>query len=360
MPQAQRAQAPIRIFIIDDHPTIIWGLERLIESEQPRMVVVGKAAGSASAMMLMEHAQPDVVLLDLDLGDENGLDTIPELLKKSTARILVLTGVRDASAHEAAIRAGALGVVGKEIASAELLQAIERVHRGELSVDRQTTERLLATISRNPSPPRRTPEEERVASLTARERDIVLSLMRQPQVPLKEAAESLGISERTLRNHLSSIYGSSASQAAWTSTCSAASRCSTKPSVSGFPLAPRVRLRFPWTVVATAPGEPPSESESLRAARLHDLLPFRHIREQKFAEHFRAAAHGGRALREDDLLHARLVQDLHEHGVQSGEQWPRELCGCHDAIPADDLEPRQTGFGDSRGYRAGTGRVAGR
>ena len=147
----QLASAPIRIFIIDDHPTIIWGLERLIESEQPRMVMVGKATGSASAMLLIEQAQPDVVLLDLDLGKENGLDSIPEILKKSTAKILVLTGVRDTSAHEAAIRAGALGVVGKEIASAELLQAIERVHRGELSVNRQTTERLLATISRKPA-----------------------------------------------------------------------------------------------------------------------------------------------------------------------------------------------------------------
>lgn len=202
----QHAQAPIRIFIIDDHPTIIWGLERLIESEQPRMVVVGKATESAPAMPLIEETQPDVVLLDLDLGKENGLDTIPELLKRSTAKILVLTGVRDTSAHEAAIRAGALGVVGKEIASAELLQAIERVHRGELSVDRQTTERLLATISRNRPTPGRSSEEEKIASLTARERDIVLSLMRQPQLPLKEVAGSRGISERTLRNHLSSIY----------------------------------------------------------------------------------------------------------------------------------------------------------
>jgi two-component system nitrate/nitrite response regulator NarL len=173
VPQAQRAEAPIRIFIIDDHPTIIWGLERLIESEQPRMVLVGKATASAPAMPLIEASQPDVVLLDLDLGKENGLDTIPELLKKSAAKILVLTGVRDTSAHEAAIRAGALGVVGKEIASAELLQAIERVHRGELSVDRQTTERLLATLSRNPAAAGRTSEEERIASLTAREREIV-------------------------------------------------------------------------------------------------------------------------------------------------------------------------------------------
>ena len=204
MRRAQVGEAPIRIFIVDDHPTIVWGLERLIESGAPRMVAVGKAADTGGAMLLIEQVQPDVVLLDLDLGKENGLDAIPALLKKSAAKILVLTGVRDTAIREAAIRAGALGVVGKEIAPAELLQAIERVHRGELSVDRQMTERLLATLSH--TPPRRGYEEDKISSLTARERDIVLSLKRQPQTALKEVAGSLGISERTLRNHLSSIY----------------------------------------------------------------------------------------------------------------------------------------------------------
>jgi DNA-binding CsgD family transcriptional regulator len=80
------------------------------------------------------------------------------------------------------------------------------VHRGELSVDRQTTERLLATITCKRPAPEHGSEEARIASLTARERHIVLSLMREPQLPLKDVAGSLGISERTLRNHLSSIY----------------------------------------------------------------------------------------------------------------------------------------------------------
>lgn len=206
MSLAQEGKAPIRVFIIDDHPTIIWGLERLIESEQPRMAVAGKASGTDSALSLLDQARPDVVILDLDLGGESGLDAIPLLLKKTAAKILILTGVRDCSAHEAAIRAGALGVVGKETAPAELLQAIERVHRGELTVDRQTTERLLATISRNAAAPERNPGQKRLESLTARERDIVLALMRQPQLPLKDIAGELTISERTLRNHLSSIY----------------------------------------------------------------------------------------------------------------------------------------------------------
>jgi DNA-binding NarL/FixJ family response regulator len=198
--------ASIRIFLIDDHPTILWGLERLIESEAPRMVVVGKATAVDSAMSLIEQAQPDVILLDLDLGKDNGLAAIPHLAQRSPAKILVLTGVRDPSAHETAIRAGALGVVGKEIAPTELLRSIERVHRGELSVDRRTTERLLATLSRDGAQPRRSPEQQRLDTLTERELEIVSNLMRHPDQPLKDVAKRLGISERTLRNHLSSIY----------------------------------------------------------------------------------------------------------------------------------------------------------
>ena len=206
MSRTQSSESPIRIFLIDDHPTILWGLERLIESEAPRMIVVGKATAVGPAMPLIPEAQPDVILLDLDLGQDSGLAAIPELGRTSPAKILVLTGVRDTTAHETAIRAGALGVVGKESAPAELLQAIERVHRGELSVDRRMTERLLATLSGTAPQLRRNPEQERLASLTPRERDIVSSLVRQPQRPLKHVAASLGISERTLRNHLSSIY----------------------------------------------------------------------------------------------------------------------------------------------------------
>ena len=200
------AESPIRVVIVDDHPAILWGLERLIESAAPRMMVAGKATTLAEARELIGLEQPDVVLLDLDLGSENGLDAIPELLRISSARILVLTGVRDTATHEAAIRAGALGVAGKETASEELLQSIQRVSRGELTIDQRITQHLLAGVMRRDELTWVSPEEERLAALTTRERDIVERLMEQPEVPLKTVAASIGISERTLRNHLSSIY----------------------------------------------------------------------------------------------------------------------------------------------------------
>ena len=108
--------------------------------------------------------------------------------------------------HEAAIRAGALGVIGKQAPPPQLLEAIERVHRGELAVDRRVTERLVAAMAPVPVSPRRSCASEKLAALTAREKDIARTLLVQPELAVKSVARQLGISERTLRNHLSSIY----------------------------------------------------------------------------------------------------------------------------------------------------------
>lgn len=195
----------IRVLIVDDHPTIVWGLERLIESGESRMRVVGKASGVAQALALLDELRVDVIVLDLDLGADDGARALPDLVRRSAARILVLTGIRDRSVHEAAIRSGALGVVGKDADPSEILRAIERVARGELTVDRVISERLIASFART-ADSKRSAQEERMGALTARERTIVQALMSAPDRPLKEIAGTLSISERTLRNHLSAIY----------------------------------------------------------------------------------------------------------------------------------------------------------
>src|SRR5213075_3130595 len=104
---------PIRVFLIDDHRSILWGLERLIESGRPAMRVVGSSTGCSEALSILDEARPDVILLDLDLGAESGLDAIPRLLAATSAKILILTGVRDESVRQEAIIAGARGVVEK-------------------------------------------------------------------------------------------------------------------------------------------------------------------------------------------------------------------------------------------------------
>src|SRR5450631_794000 len=104
----------IRVLLIDDHRSVLWGLERLIESERPRMQVVGKCTSFAESSSHIANLLPDVILLDLDLGAENGVEIIPRLSAITSAKILILTGSRDENLHDRAVVAGAKGILGKE------------------------------------------------------------------------------------------------------------------------------------------------------------------------------------------------------------------------------------------------------
>src|SRR5512145_1449139 len=164
---------PIRVLIVDDHRSILWGLERLIDSGKPAMQVVGTATNCTEALKLIDETTPDVILLDIGLGDENGVDEIPNLLARSRAKILVLTGIRDESLHDKAVLAGASGVVEKEAPAETILAAIEKVHEGQLWLDRVATGRIFLEMSRDKTVQAVDPERIKIASLTDREREIV-------------------------------------------------------------------------------------------------------------------------------------------------------------------------------------------
>ncbi len=202
----QPAPEPIRVLLVDDHRIMLWALERLIESEKPRMEVVGKATSVAEAFGLVEKSRPDVILLDLDFTAENGEDVIPELIAKSKAKVLMLTGLRDPSIHDDAVLAGARGAIGKKDAPEDILKAIEKVHQGELWLDRAATGRIFVELSRKSGSEETDPERQKISSLTAREHQIVSSFANHAGAPTRTIAERLHISEHTLRNHLTSIY----------------------------------------------------------------------------------------------------------------------------------------------------------
>lgn len=197
---------PIRVFLIDDHHSILWGLERLIESASPAMQVVGSTATWSDALKVIESAAPDVILLDIDLGKENGVDGIPALIAKSKAKILVLTGLRNKSVHDEAVLAGASGVVEKESPAKIILMAIEKVHAGQIWLDRISTGRIFVEFSREGAAHAADPERAKIASLTYRERELVALTTSNAGATAKVIAKLLHISEHTLRNHLTSIY----------------------------------------------------------------------------------------------------------------------------------------------------------
>ena len=200
-------QKPIRVMIVDDHKSIVWGLQRLIESSEPRMEVVAMATSCAELLDTVAAANPDIILLDLDLNGESAVDVMVDLPRLSSAQVLVLTGVRDPVIHQAAIMRGARGVVGKEESAEVLLLAIERVHAGEVWINRQMMGKVLSAISScTASEANRNPETARIDSLTPREREIVRVVVKNRGAKSLEIAESMHISEHTLRNHLTVIY----------------------------------------------------------------------------------------------------------------------------------------------------------
>jgi DNA-binding NarL/FixJ family response regulator len=203
---AEMNSAPIRVLLIDDHRSILWGLERLIESGKPAMQVVGTATNCADALKLIDKAAPDLILLDIGLGTENGVEEIPNLLARSHAKILVLTGLRDESLHDKAVLAGASGVVEKEAPAETILAAIQKVHEGQLWLDRVATGRIFLEFARENAAQAVDPERAKIASLTDREREIVAIAATHAGFNAKAIAELLFISEHTLRNHLTSIY----------------------------------------------------------------------------------------------------------------------------------------------------------
>ena len=197
---------PIRVVLIDDHPSVLWGLEMLIDSRRPRMQVVGKYTSFAEASSFVGELSPDVVLLDMDLGAEKGIEVIPQMLAISLAKILILTGTRDGKLLDQAVVAGAKGVLGKENPPETIVRAIECVHAGQLWIDHDRMGRIISELSSKKTEKESNPELKKLESLTPKERTIFQAMTSRAGASGSEVAKSIHISESTLRNHLTSIY----------------------------------------------------------------------------------------------------------------------------------------------------------
>ncbi len=197
----------IRVMLVDDHQTMLWGLSRLIDGEHERMRVVGTAGNGADALAQAERLRPDVILLDLDLNGHSSLDILPQLLASSASvRVIVLTAERNQSALDQAVKRGARGVLRKDVPAEQVLQAIVQVHQGALCLDPQTLARVFSQFTEPRTPLARDPEAERHAGLTVRELKVIQAVVKGSGALNKALAQSLFISEHTLRNHLTSIY----------------------------------------------------------------------------------------------------------------------------------------------------------
>ncbi len=190
----------IRILIADDHSVIRTGLRSLLKSD-PELEVVGEAGNGRETYRLVEELVPDVVLLDIGMPGEDGIQ-VARRLKASfpKVRVLFLTMHEEEGLLREAIATGAAGYVIKRAEEAEILNAVHAASRGDLYVHPAMTRALLEARSVEHSPPRVTG-----VSLTRREVDILKMLARGNTN--RQIAEALGLSVRTVEGHRANLMG---------------------------------------------------------------------------------------------------------------------------------------------------------
>lgn len=204
----------IKVLISDDHPLLREGLSKVLSLEED-IQVIGEASNGDEAVEKVRQLKPDVVLMDLNMPGMGGAEAIRRIKRDDPdARVLVLTVHDDDQNLLAAVHAGARGYVLKDVGTDELVQAIRLVHQGEYFIEADLLKRLLDELIKFSAPagaqagPQRTARpadqpDPQLDQLTARELEI-LDFVAAGHTN-KAIAEKLFISEKTVKNHISSI-----------------------------------------------------------------------------------------------------------------------------------------------------------
>jgi DNA-binding NarL/FixJ family response regulator len=186
----------IRVLLVDDHRVVLAGLASLVDGE-PDMQVVATAAGAETAVDLARRCAPDVVLMDLSMPGTDGVAAIAQVLEvRPQAQVLVLTSFSDRERITRAVHAGAVGYLLKDAVPDELLQGIRAAARGESPLDPRVARALLADEA-PPGP----------AARALSDRDRALLHLLAEGLPNREIAARLQISEKTVKNNLSRVFG---------------------------------------------------------------------------------------------------------------------------------------------------------
>ncbi len=189
----------IRVVVADDHAVVRRGLTGLIESTDD-LEVVGVARDGSEAVALVREHRPDVAVMDLQMPVLDGVEATRAIVGEATGtEVLVLTSFSDFARIDAAIEAGAVGYLLKDAEPEVLLDGIRAVARGGSPLDPRAARRLLSRRSTAAAA-----ESEDVAALSPREAE-VLRLVVEGLLN-KQIAQRLGITERTVKAHLTSAY----------------------------------------------------------------------------------------------------------------------------------------------------------
>jgi DNA-binding NarL/FixJ family response regulator len=183
----------IRVLLAEDHGLVRAGLERLLATVVD-VEVVGSASDGAEAVELAAETKPDVVLMDLSMPNVDGIEATRQILAADgAAQVVVLTSVSDRERILAALDAGAIGYLLKDAEPGELIGGIRSAARGESPLSPKAARALLTARA----------EGER-AELSPREREVLRCLA--DGKPNKLIARELGISEKTVKTHLTRVF----------------------------------------------------------------------------------------------------------------------------------------------------------
>jgi DNA-binding NarL/FixJ family response regulator len=189
----------IRVLLVDDHAIVRLGVMTLI-NDQSNMEVVGEAGTAAEAITCVERLQPDVVLMDIRMPGEGGIEATQQIVTDfPQVKVVMLTSYAEDELLVRAIRAGAVGYILKQVGNEELLRAVEAAARGEALLDSATTARLLARVRET----ERKVEEDAFRDLSGREMDVLAELARGKTNA--EIGQVLNLKEKTVRNYVSNI-----------------------------------------------------------------------------------------------------------------------------------------------------------
>lgn len=188
-----------RVLLVDDHAIVRLGLMTLI-NDQPEMEVVGEAGTAGEALRAVERLRPHVVLMDIRMPGEGGLEATRQITAQfPESKVVMLTSFADDELVVRAIRAGAVGYVLKQVGNEELLRAIAAAARGEALLDPSTTARLLLRVREV----ERKIDEDAFRDLSDRELEVLVGVARGRTNA--EIGQNLNLSEKTVRNYLSTI-----------------------------------------------------------------------------------------------------------------------------------------------------------
>ena len=190
----------IRVLIADDHRIVRQGLRLILETE-PDFEVVGEASDGVQAVRLCQELNPDVVLMDLRMPSMDGLTAIERLRREQPGiAVVILTTFNEDELMVRGLQAGARGYLLKDTDRSTLFETLRAAARGETLLKPEIMARVLSRVAALASP--RSGES---TGLTDRELEVLRSVARGERS--KEIGLQLGISERTVKAHLASIYG---------------------------------------------------------------------------------------------------------------------------------------------------------